>query len=90
MKSWLKYFAIVLVISLFAVCYIWQNIEVMKIKMDYRKYRDREKALVKDIDRYRYLIERSRRGEVIDRYAQAHGLRQVTPADIDVIRVEKK
>ena len=33
----MKYFSVVFLICLFVIAYVWQNIEVMKIKMEYKK-----------------------------------------------------
>jgi len=69
------------------VFYVWQNIEVMKINLEYRKNLVVEKKLIKEIDQLVYRIEQYRTMDSMNRYAGAHGLKPVSPADIEVIEV---
>ncbi|HSV95556.1 MAG TPA: hypothetical protein VLM75_01335 [Spirochaetota bacterium] len=81
----IKYIGIVTGVILFVVLYVWQNIEVMKMKMAYRENIAIEKRLVKENDRLRAEIERYRRVDVAERYARTQGMRELTPADIIVL-----
>ncbi|TAL35713.1 MAG: hypothetical protein EPN93_09660 [Spirochaetes bacterium] len=85
-----RYIGIVVTIIVFVVLYVWQNIEVMKMKMEYRRGVRIEKQLVKENDRLHYEIERMRRLDRIEKYAQGAGLRYLGPQDFDVITVKQK
>lgn len=84
----IRYIIVALFIILSVIFYVWQNIEVMKIHLDYRKGLGIEKRLVKDVDRLNYRIEQLRTIDSMNAYAGAHGLRPVGPGDIDVIEVK--
>ncbi len=85
----MKYFFIAVVMILFVILYVWQNIEVVRMKMDYNTALQREEQLVKINDRLRYEIEWYKRMELIDAYAASRGMRTLMPEDIDII-VSKK
>jgi hypothetical protein len=74
---------------LFVVLYVWQNIEVMKMKMEYRRELRAERQLADQNDRLRCEIEKYRRMELIERYAASKGMREITPADFEVIDIRK-
>jgi hypothetical protein len=74
---------------LFVILYVWQNIGVMKIKMDYRKGIGIERELAKENDRLRYEIERYKITDLIERYAASRGMRELTPDDFEVIDLRK-
>ncbi len=86
----IKYIGIVTGVILFVLLYVWQNIEVMKMKMTYRENMAVEKHLIKENDRLRAEIERYRRVDVAERYARSRGMHELTPADIIVLRNGKK
>ena len=75
---------------LFVVLYIWQNVEVMKMKMDYGREAEVEAGLIRQNDRLRYEIETLRRMNVIEEYARSRGMHALTPGDIDVVDVRGK
>jgi len=77
-------------IILFVILFVWQNIEVMKIKMDYRRGLQLERQIEMRNDRLRYEIEKLRRMDAIERYAETHGMRRAGPEDIEVIEAVKK
>jgi hypothetical protein len=85
-----KYFAIIFFMSLFVVAYVWQNIEIVQIEMQYKKLADTRKRLVRERDRLLYEIERFRRMDVIEEYARKNGLRPVVPGDFDVVKVDAR
>lgn len=85
----IKYATIVVFMILFVVLYVWQNIGIMKIKMDYRRGIGIERDLAKENDRLRYEIERYKRTDLIERYAALKGMREITPNDFDVIDLRK-
>ncbi len=86
----IRYIGIAAFMIFFVVMYVWQNVEVMKAKMEYRKGVAVEKQLVRDNDRLRYELEKYRRGERVDEYARMKGMRPVTPDDFDVVSIRKK
>ncbi len=75
---------------LFVVLYIWQNVEVMKMKMDYGREAEVEAGLIRQNDRLRYEIETLRRMNVIEEYARSRGMHALTPGDIDVVDLRGK
>ena len=66
--------------SLFVILYVWQNIEIVKIEMEYGRFPARGARLVRDNDRLLYEIERYRRIDVVEEYARRNGLRRCFPA----------
>jgi hypothetical protein len=85
----MKYFSIVLLISLFVVVYVWQNIEMMKIKMDYKKLLKSEKEAVQVNDRLRFEYERLRSFRYVEAGAAKNNLRNITPADLITIKIDE-
>ncbi|OHD71020.1 MAG: hypothetical protein A2W19_08375 [Spirochaetes bacterium RBG_16_49_21] len=69
--------------------YVWQNIEIMKIGLQYQKLSDIEEQIVKDNDHLRYEIELYRRMEVVQDYARRRGFKPVLPEDFDVMAVDE-
>ncbi len=86
----IKYIGIVVFMILFVVLYVWQNIEVMKMKMDYRKDIRIVKQLVEQNDRLRLEIEKYKRMEVIEQYAKSRGMKEIAPGDFEVIDLRKR
>ena len=74
-----------MLIMLFVILYVWQNIGVMKIKMEYQNLRRMEMEMIRKNDRLRYEIERFRRMEVVENYAQKNGMKNITPQDFDLV-----
>ncbi len=85
----MKYFLIAFVMVVFVILYVWQNIEVMKIKMEYNQSLEEEKELIKRNDRLRYEIERYKRMDLIEANAGRYGMRMITPGDFEIIVVQK-
>jgi hypothetical protein len=75
--------------SLFVVLYVWQNIEIVKIEMEYKSLSEKESKLVKEKDRLLFEIERFRRMDVVEDYARMRGLRQMLPGDFEVMTVHE-
>ncbi len=86
----IKYFGIVTGVIIFVLLYVWQNVEVMKMKMAYRENAAVEKRLLMENDRLRAAIERYRRVDVAERYARLNGMRELRPSDIIVVQEGKK
>lgn len=75
-------------VVVFIIMYVWQNVGMMKLKMDISKLAQEETQLMKMNDRLRYEIERYRRMEVIERYAKQTGMREITPDDFETIYIK--
>lgn len=76
--------------SLFAIMYVWQNIEVMKIKMDYMELVRVEKQIIKENDRLIYEIEKYKTIKNIKNYAEERGMKEITPEDFDVLILKNR
>jgi hypothetical protein len=85
----MKYFLIAFVMVIFVILYVWQNIEVMKIKMEYSQSLEVEKEFIKRNDRLRYEIEKYKRMDLIEANAGRYGMRMITPRDFEIIVVQK-
>ena len=73
---------------IFIIFYVWQNVEVVKIKIDYRKALSEERKLINRNDKLRYEIERYRRMDLVEKYAAENGMRELTPNDFVTINMD--
>lgn len=62
----------------------------MKMKMDYRKYINMEKNVIKNNDLYLYEIEKSKRFSRIDNLKDSYNLKEIKPGDIEVYKINGK
>ena len=85
----MKYFSIVLMISVFVVFYVWQNIEMMKMKMDYKKLIRTEQEMTVVNDKLKYDFEKLRNFHKIEADADKKNLKRMTPADLVVIKIDE-
>ncbi|PKL17234.1 MAG: hypothetical protein CVV49_12095 [Spirochaetae bacterium HGW-Spirochaetae-5] len=85
----MKYFTIVFMISVFVVFYVWQNIEMMKIKMDYKKLIRTEKEITVVNDKLKLEFERLRNFRSIGAHAEQNNLKPISPADLIVIKIDE-
>jgi hypothetical protein len=85
----MRYYIFAVIAAVFVVMYVWQNIEVMRIKMSYDATLAKEMKLRYRNDRLRYEIEKYRRMDVIAAYARTAALRPVTPGDFEVMEAKK-
>jgi hypothetical protein len=69
----------------FVILYVWQNIEVMQLKMHYEKSVTYKKELIKRRDRLLYDIERYKRLGLIEEFAEQKGLRKIKPNDAVIL-----
>lgn len=76
-------------ISLFVVVYVWQNIEMMKMKMDYRKLVNSVKEATETNDRLKYEFEKIRSFRNIEAGAVRNGFREIGPSDLVVIKIDE-
>ena len=77
-------------IALFVIVYVWQNIEVVKTKMEYEQNLRIKDKLIKQNDKLLYEIEKERTYVKVKSYAERDGIKKITPNDIEVLKVEKK
>jgi hypothetical protein len=86
----IKYIVTVFSVIVFVILYVFQNVGVMKIKIECRKDAEAEKRLIIKNDKLRYEIERYKNMEVIERYASERGMRKITPYDFETIIIKDK
>lgn len=85
----MKYFSIAFLLTVFVILYVWQNVEVMKIRMDFRRLNKTSLELTMENDRIRYNIERYRHLDIIEKRAERQGREKMKPTDV-VVLVEKE
>ena len=85
-----RYVTVVLVVIIFVIMYVWQNIEVMRLKMDFRETRSSKIELIKKNDRLRYEICKLNVLDNINDYADRYNLKPLGASDIMVIKLEDK
>ncbi|HNR87147.1 MAG TPA: hypothetical protein PKM65_02270 [Spirochaetota bacterium] len=81
----MRYFIFAAIVAAFLIVYVWQNVEVMRIKMGYDEIIRKERQLMDRNDRLRYQIERFRRMDAIESYARGSGMRPIGPDDFQAI-----
>ena len=87
----MKYLTIVLLLSVFLIGFVWQNIEVVKIKLEYKKMQEECSNIYKRNDLLKINLERLRTITRIERAVSSDDrYKKITPADIDSIRVDPK
>lgn len=69
----------------FVVAYVWQNISVMKIKMEFKEAIKKERELYKEHDMLLYEIEKRRRIDRVEEIAQKQGMKRISPYDVTVL-----
>lgn len=85
------HFAVVaFLVMLFVVLYVWQNISMMKIRMECRDWVKKERELFKEHDRLLYEIERLRSIEVVEGIALRRGMVRISPLNMQVVIAAKK
>lgn len=77
-------------ISLFVVFYVWQNIEMMKIKMDYKKLIKTEKEITVVNDKLKFEFERLRNFRSIEANAERSNLKPIGPSDLVVVKIDEE
>ena len=76
-------------ISIFVVFYVWQNIEMMKIKMDYKKLIKTGKEVTVVNDKLKYEYEKLRSFRYIEANAEKNNLKNLSPNDLVVIKIDE-
>lgn len=77
-------------VILFVVLYVWQNISMMKIKMECRAGSLKEMEFMKKNDRLLYEIERYKRIDLVEGRAIQAGMRRISPANMQTALVSVK
>ena len=85
----MKYFSIVLMISIFIISYVWQNVEMMKMRTDYKRLIKTEKELNAVNDKLKFELEKLRNFHRIESYADKNNLKRLGAEDIVVIKPDK-
>lgn len=70
--------------------YVWQNVEVVKTKMEYRELYRKEKELIQGNDLLRYEIEKMRTFDQVSDFAKENDLVSITPDRFTVLVVDEK
>lgn len=83
----MKYFFLIAAASLLVILYVWQNIEIVKMDMEYRRLAAVKRRLAIDNNRIRYEIERFRRMDRVVEYAARSGMRRAASGDCDLLVV---
>ncbi len=78
----MKYFFLTSLISLFVIFYVWQNIEMMKMKMNYNRLLEQEVVLDEERGRLLYEFEKSRNFENMKRAAESAGCKIIEPGEV--------
>jgi hypothetical protein len=71
--------------SLFVILYVWQNIEIMKMKMEYKKMVRAEHVLAESNAKLLYGLEKLRNFRSMKSNADRRGLSVIKPSDVIVI-----
>jgi hypothetical protein len=69
---------------------VWQNVEVVKTKMEYRELYRKEKELIQGNDLLRYEIEKMRTFDQVSDFAKENDLVSITPDRFTVLVVDEK
>ena len=85
----IKYFIIILLLSTFLIAFVWQNIEVVQIRLEYNKMQAERSNLYRQNDILKVEIEKLRSIPNVQRaVSNNERFRQITPADIDSLRAD--
>ena len=76
--------------TLFVIGLVWQNVEVVKIKLEYRKLNQLVDELYRERDLLLYKIESGKKNADFLKERTAQGYRALHPDDITVIAVDEK
>lgn len=85
----MRYFFIVSLLTAFVIGLVWQNLEVVKIKMEYKKLGNAAENLYKSRDLLLYNIERYKKLDIVENKAKALGFREVAPDNVVIINASE-
>ncbi|MCX7679862.1 MAG: hypothetical protein N2316_11690 [Spirochaetes bacterium] len=66
----------------FVIVYVWQNISMMKLRMECKRAIEKERELYKEHDMLLYEIEKRRKIDVVEGIAQKKGMKRIAPHDV--------
>lgn len=81
----MKYLGIVLCINIMVIAYVWQNVEVMTLRMTLQDARRARQSMLAEHERILYEKERRRTMKSIQAYAEDNGYRRWSPRNIEAI-----
>ena len=85
----MKYFSIVVIMGIFVLLYVWQNVEMMKMRSDYKRLIRTEKELSAVNDKLKFELEKLRNFNNIETYANKNNLKRLGAEDFIVIRTDQ-
>ncbi|MBN1499202.1 MAG: hypothetical protein JW982_03550 [Spirochaetes bacterium] len=83
-----KYSLFVMIMIILVVVYVWQNVEVLKMKIAYADAVEKQKRIIVSNDYLVYEIEKLKRIDLVEAIAVENGLTEVQYDDVVVIRKE--
>jgi cell division protein FtsL len=84
----IKYFGTAFAIVVFVIFSVWQNIEVMKIRIDVGRLEKTEREIIKKNDSILYKIEKMKRIERISSSAEERKIKKITTDDLVVLKIK--
>ena len=88
-KSLLQYTTIVIIVICFIVAFIYQNIEYMRLKMQYNGILTQYHEIIEEHDRYAYQLYRALSMENLEAFAKDNGMMPLTRENLIVIENRK-
>lgn len=82
------YFIVTVGALAFVMLYIWQSVEVTRIKLQYKALLKAQEQLVKQNDMLGYEIEKMRSLPLLAREAEKRGMRRIAPGDFQKLEVK--
>ena len=89
-KSILQYSTIVIGVICFIVAFIYQNIEYMRLKMQYDAMVNEYKTVVEEYDRQKYILQKAVSMKNLDAFARLHGLVPVSKENVVIVESNVK
>jgi exosome complex RNA-binding protein Rrp4 len=86
----IKYFGTAFAIVVFVIFTVWQNIEVMKIRLDVSRLEKDEREILKKNDSILYRIEKMKRIDKISSEAGERNIKKITPGDLIVLKIKNQ
>jgi hypothetical protein len=75
--------------TLFVIGFVWQNVEVVKIKHEYKKLNQIAEELYKERDVLLYKIEQKKNIDLIRERAGAEGYKELRPDNMVIVSVDE-
>ena len=87
-RNYVPFFVTALGILLFVMLYIWQSIEVTRIRLEYKALLKKQESLMRLNDRLTFEIERYRNMAVVEQQAKSLGMHSITVKEIDALELK--